>query len=117
MSKETKIMILTDKKSIIDLIGQDIVAEIADDHVHGTEEFNSDFPAVNRLKEAWWEEAESSLDSFQLHDFLNRIDFDTIADEAIEQAELRQEAENEANDLDGWEYDRETGEYNERRYW
>ena len=80
MSKETN-MILTDKKSIIDLIGQDIVAEIADDHVHGTEEFNSDFPAVNRLKEAWWEEAE-----------------------------------NEANDLDGWEYDRETGEYNERGY-
>ena len=116
MSKETN-MILTDKKSIIDLIGQDIVAEIADDHVHGTEEFNSEFPAVNRLKEAWWEEAEDSLNAFQLHDFLHRIDFNEIADEAIEQAESRLEAENEANDLDGWEYDRETGEYNERRYW
>ena len=116
MSKETN-MILTDKKSIIDLIGQDIVAEIADDYVYGTEEFNSEFPVVNSLKEAWWGQAEGNLNSFQLHDFLNRIDFDTIADEAIEQAELRQEADNEANDLDGWEYDRETGEYTERRYW
>ena len=89
-------MILTDKKSIIDLIGQDIVAEIADDHVHGTEEFNSDFPAVNRLKEAWWEEAENTLSSFQLHDFMGRIDFETIAEQAIDQAEERYEAELES---------------------
>ena len=110
-------MLLTNKNSVIKLIGQDIVNEIADDFVYGTEEFNSSFPVVESLKEAWWEKAEDSLTSFQLHDFLNRIDFDTIAEQAIEQAEARYEAELEGQSLDGWEYDKETGEWDERRYW
>ena len=109
-------MLLTNKNSVIKLIGQDIVNELADDFVYGTEEFNSSFPVVERLKEAWWEEAENSLTSFQLHDFMHRIDFDTIAEEAIDQAEARYEAELEGQSLDGWEYDSETGEYSEKRW-
>ena len=67
-------MLLTNKNSVIKLIGQDIVNEIADDFVYGTEEFNSEFPVVERLQEAWWDRAEDSLTSFQLHDFMGRID-------------------------------------------
>jgi len=109
-------MLLTNKKSVIELIGQDIVNEIADDYVYGTKEFNSSFPVVESLKEAWWEEAENTLSSFQLHDFMGRIDFETIAEQAIDQAENRYEALLEAESLDGWEYDRETGEYSEKRW-
>lgn len=109
-------MLLTNKQSVIKLIGQDIVNEIADDYVYGTEEFNASFPVVESLKEAWWEKAEDTLSSFQLHDFMGRIDFDTIAEEAIEQAEERYEALLNAENLDGWEYDRETGEYSEKRW-
>ena len=109
-------MLLTNKNSVIKLIGQDIVNEIADDYVYGTEEFNSSFPVVERLKEAWWEEAENTLSSFQLHDFMGRIDFDTIAEQAIDQAEDRYEALLAGESLDGWEYDKETGEYSEKRW-
>lgn len=109
-------MLLTNKNSVIKLIGQDIVNELADDFVYGTEEFNTSFPVVERLKEAWWEEAENSLSSFQLHDFMGRIDFDTIAEQAIDQAEARYEALLAGESLDGWEYDSETGEYNEKRW-
>ena len=109
-------MLLTNKNSVIKLIGQDIVNEIADDFVYGTEEFNSEFPVVERLQEAWWDRAEDSLTSFQLHDFMGRIDFDTIAEQAIDQAEDRYEAELEGQSLDGWEYDKETGEYSEKRW-
>ena len=109
-------MILTNKKSVIELIGQDIVNEIADDYAYGTEEFNSSFPVVERLKEAWWEEAENTLSSFQLHDFMGRIDFETIAEQAIDQAENRYDDLLEAKSLDGWEYDKETGEYSEKRW-
>ena len=109
-------MLLTNKKSVIKLIGQDIVNEIADDFVYETEEFNSEFPVVERLQEAWWDRAEDSLTSFQLHDFMGRIDFDTIAEQAIEQAEARYEAELEGQSLDGWEYDKETGEWDEKRW-
>jgi hypothetical protein len=94
--KETKLMLLTNKNSVIKLIGQDIVNELADDYVYGTEEFNSSFPVVERLKEAWWEEAENTLSSFQLHDFMGRIDFESIAEQAIDQAEERYEAELES---------------------
>ena len=109
-------MLLTNKNSVIKLIGQDIVNEIADDFVYGTEEVNSEFPVVERLQEAWWDRAEDSLTSFQLHDFMGRIDFDTIAEQAIEQAEARYEAELEGQSLDGWEYDKETGEWDEKRW-
>ena len=109
-------MLLTNKNSVIQLIGQDIVNEIADDFVYGTEEFNLEFPVVERLQEAWWDRAEDSLTSFQLHDFMGRIDFDTIAEQAIDQAEDRYEAELEGQSLDGWEYDKETGEYSEKRW-
>lgn len=109
-------MLLTNKNSVIKLIGLDIVNEIADDYVYGTEEFNSSFPVIERLKEAWWEEAENSLTSFQLHDFMHRIDFDTIAEEAIDQAEDRYESLLAGESLDGWEYDKETGEYSEKRW-
>jgi hypothetical protein len=109
-------MLLTNKKSVIELIGQDIVNEIADDYVYGTEEFNSSFPVVERLKEAWWEEVENTLSSFQLHDFMGRIDFETIAEQAIDQAENRYDNLLEAKSLDGWEYDGETGEYSEKRW-
>ena len=110
-------MLLTNKNSVIQLIGQDIVNEIADDFVYGTEEFNSEFPVVERLQEAWWDRAEDSLTSFQLHDFMGRIDFDTIAEQAIDQAEARYEAELEGKSLDGWEYDKETGEWDEKKYY
>ena len=110
-------MLLTNKNSVIKLIGQDIVNEIADDFVYGTEEFNSEFPVVERLQEAWWDRAEDSLTSFQLHDFMGRIDFDTIAEQAIDQAEDRYEAELEGKSLDGWEYDKETGEWDEKKYY
>ena len=109
-------MLLTNKNSVIKLIGQDIVNEIADDFVYGTEEFNSEFPVVERLQEAWWDRAEDSLTSFQLHDFMGRIDFDTIAEQAIDQAEARYEALLDGQSLDGWEYDSETGEYSEKRW-
>ena len=46
--------------------------------------------------EAWWEEAENTLSSFQLHDFMGRIDFESIAEQAIDQAEERYEAELES---------------------
>ncbi len=112
-------MILTNKNSVLTLIGQDIVNELADDYVYGTEEFNSSFPVVERLKEAWWEEAENTLSSFQLHDFMGRIDFETIAEQAIDQAENRYEDLSEAQEYednpDNWVYDKETGCWDENK--
>ena len=40
---------------------------------------------------------------------MGRIDFETIAEQAIDQAEERYEAELEGQSLDGYEYDKETG--------
>lgn len=110
-------MILTDNKSIEKLIGLDIIAEIADDYTFSTDAVNKEFPVVDQLQDAWVERVEDSLSSYQIHDFLGRIDWQSIADNAIMRAEERRDAEAESEDLSGWEYDKETGEYNERRYW
>ena len=74
-------MILTDKNSITKLIGLDIVAEIADDYTFETAEFNAKYPVVARLQEAWWEAVEDLLDAYQIEQFLERIDWDAIAQE------------------------------------
>jgi len=111
-------MILTDKNSITKLIGLDIVAEIADDYTFETAEFNAKYPVVARLQEAWWEAVEDLLDAYQIEQFLERIDWDAIAQDAINSAEERRDAEEEANEYyenpDNWIYDKETGVWDER---
>ena len=118
MSKETKNMILTDNKSIAKLIGLDIVAEIGDDYTYQTDAENAQYTPVDALKEMWLEEVEDKLTSFQIHDFMGRIDWETIADDAIMRAEERRDAEAEAQEYednpDNWVYDRETGVWDER---
>ena len=111
-------MILTDKNSITKLIGLDIVAEIADDYTFSTDAENAQFPVVARLQEAWWEAVEDLLDAYQIEQFLERIEWDAIAQDAINAAEDRREAEEieieyEENP-DNWIYDKETGVYSER---
>ena len=118
MSKETKNMILTDNKSIAKLIGLDIVAEIGDDYTYQTDAENAQYTPVDALKEMWLEEVEDKLTSFQIHDFMGRIDWESIADDAIMRAEERRDAEAEAQEYednpDNWVYDRETGVWDER---
>jgi len=111
-------MILTDKNSITKLIGLDIVAEIADDYTFSTDAENAQFPVVARLQEAWWEAVEDLLDAYQIEQFLERIEWDAIAQDAINAAEDRREAEEieieyEENP-DNWIYDKETGVWDER---
>ena len=111
-------MILTDNKSVEKLIGLDIVAEIADDYTYETAEFNAKYPVADLLQEAWLEVVEDKLTSFQIHDFMGRIDWNSIADEAISEAEERRDAEEEAREYeenpDNWIYDKETGVWDER---
>jgi len=111
-------MILTDNKSIAKLIGLDIVAEMADDYTYETAEFNAKYPVADLLQEAWLEVVEDKLTSFQIHDFMGRIDWNSIADEAISEAEERRDAEEEAREYeenpDNWIYDKETGVWDER---
>lgn len=127
MSKETKNMILTDNKSIEKLIGQDIIDEIADDYTWKSEKFMTKtkelmYPdaksVADEIKDAWVDEVEDKLTSFQIHDFMGRIDWDSIADEAIWRAEERRDHETEAQEYednpDNWVYDRETGVWDER---
>ena len=111
-------MILTDNKSIAKLIGLDIVAEMADDYTYETAEFNAKYPVADLLQEAWLEVVEDKLTSFQIHDFLGRIDWNSIADDAIMRAEERRDAEEEAREYeenpDNWIYDKETGVWDEK---
>ena len=114
-------MILTDNKSIAKLIGLDIVAEMADDYTYETAEFNAKYPVADLLQEAWLEVVEDKLTSFQIHDFLGRIDWNSIADDAIMRAEERRDAEEEAREYeenpDNWVYDKETGYWDEKNYY
>ena len=110
-------MILTDNKSIAKLIGLDIVAEIADDHVYSTAEEQAKHPVTVRLQEAWWEAVEDLLDAYQIDQFLERIDWEQIAEDAIDAAEVRLESETEDDNLDGYVYDRETGVWEEKKYY
>ena len=127
MSKETKIMILTDNKSIEKLIGLDIIDEIADDYTWKSEVLMTKtkelmYPdaksVAEGIKESWVDEVEDSLTSYQVHDFMHRIDFNSIADHAIMRAEERRDAEAEAQEYednpDNWIYDKETGVWDER---
>tara|TARA_R100000951_G_scaffold58579_1_gene49239 strand:- start:288 stop:626 length:339 start_codon:yes stop_codon:yes gene_type:complete len=111
-------MILTDNKSIANLIGLDIIAEIADDYTFETAEFNAKYPVADRLQEAWVEAVEDQLDSYQIAQFLGRIEWDAIAQDAINAAEERRDAEAEAQEYydnpDNWIYDKETGVWDER---
>lgn len=111
-------MILTDNKSVEKLIGLDIVAEIADDYTYETAEFKAKYPVADLLQEAWLEVVEDKLTSFQIHDFLGRIDWNSIADDAIMRAEERRDAEEEAREYeenpDNWIYDKETGVWDEK---
>jgi hypothetical protein len=120
-------MILTDNKTIANLIGLDIIAEIADDYTWKSEKFMTKtkelmYPdaksVATEIKDAWFDEVEDKLTSFQLYDFSNRIDFQSIADTAIEEAEERRDAEAEAKEYqdnpDNWIYDKETGVWDER---
>ena len=120
-------MILTDNKSIEKLIGQDIIDEIADDYTWKSEKFMTKtkelmYPdaksVADEIKDAWVDEVEDKLTSFQIHDFMGRIDWDSIADEAIWRAEERRDHETEAQEYednpDNWVYDRETGVLDER---
>ena len=111
-------MILTDKNSITKLIGLDIVAEMADDYTYSTDAENAQFPVADLLKEAWVEAVEDQLTSYQIADFLGRIDWDAIAQDAINAAEERRDAEEEAREYeenpDNWIYDKETGVWDER---
>lgn len=111
-------MILTDNKSITKLIGLDIVAEIADDYTFSTDAENAQFPVVDLLKDAWVEAVEDQLTSYQIANFLGRINWDVIAEDAIREAEERRDAEEEARDYneipDNWIYDKETGVWDER---
>jgi hypothetical protein len=111
-------MILTDKNSITKLIGLDIVAEIADDYTFETAEFNAKYPVADRLQEAWVEAVEDQLTSYQIAEYLGRIEWDAIAADAIIAAEDRREAEEieieyEENP-DNWIYDKETGVWDEK---
>ena len=114
-------MILTDNKSIAKLIGLDIVAEMADDYTYETAEFNAKYPVADLLQEAWLEVVEDKLTSFQIHDFMGRIDWNSIADDAIMRAEERRDAEEEAREYeenpDNWVYDKETGYWDEKNYY
>lgn len=114
-------MILTDNKSVEKLIGLDIVAEIADDYTYETAELNAKYPVADLLQEAWLEVVEDKLTSFQIHDFLGRIDWKSIADDAIMRAEERRDAEEEAREYeenpDNWVYDKETGYWDEKNYY
>ena len=110
-------MILTDNKSITNLIGQDIVSEIADDHVYSNAEDQAKYPVVERLQDAWWEAVEDLLDSYQAAQFLGRIDWDQIAEDSIDQAEIRKESDEQEEDFDGYFYDRETGVWEEKKYY
>ena len=111
-------MILTDNKSIAKLIGLDIVAEIADDYTYQTDAENAQYTPVAALKEMWLEEVEDQLTSYQIAEYLGRIDWNSIADEAISAAEERRDAEEEAREYeenpDNWIYDKETGVWDER---
>ena len=111
-------MILTDKNSITKLIGLDIVAELADDYTYETAGFNAKYPVADRLQEAWLEAVEDQLTSYQIAEYLGRIDWDAIAQDAINAAEERRDAEEEANEYyenpDNWIYDKETGVWDER---
>jgi len=111
-------MILTDNKSITKLIGLDIVAEIADDYTFSTDAENAQFPVVDLLKDAWVEAVEDQLTSYQIVNFLGRINWDVIAEDAIREAEERRDAEEEAREYnenpDNWIYDKETGVWDER---
>ena len=111
-------MILTDNKSITKLIGLDIVAEIADDYTYQTEAENKQYPVVDQLQEAWVEAVEDQLTSYQIAEYLGRIEWDAIAADAINAAEERRDAEEieveyEENP-DNWIYDKETGVWDER---
>lgn len=111
-------MILTDNKSIVKLIGQDIIDEIADDYTYSTDAENAQFPVADLIKEAWVDAVEDDLTSYQVHDFMHRIDFNSIADHAIREAEERRDAEEEAREYyenpDNWVYDKETGVWDEK---
>ena len=120
-------MILTDNKSVEKLIGLDIIAEIADDYTWKSEKFMTKtrelmYPdaksVADEIKDAWVDEVEDKLTSFQIHDFMGRIDWDSIADEAIWRAQERRDHETEAQEYednpDNWVYDRETGVWDER---
>ena len=111
-------MILTDKNSITKLIGLDIVAEIADDYTFSTDAENAQFPVADLLKEAWVEAVEDQLTSYQIAEYLGRIDWESIAADAIIAAEDRRDAEEEAREYeenpDNWIYDKETGVWDER---
>ena len=111
-------MILTDNKSITKLIGLDIVSEIADDYTFSTDAENAQFPVVDLLKDAWVEAVEDQLTSYQIANFLGRINWDVIAEDAIREAEERRDAEEEAREYyenpDNWIYDKETGVWDER---
>ena len=120
-------MILTDNKNITKLIGQDIIDEIADDYTWKSERFMTKtrelmYPdaksVAEEIKDSWVDAVEDDLTSFQVHDFMHRIDFNSIADYAIIRAEERRDAEEEVREYDenpdNWVYDRETGTSSER---
>lgn len=110
-------MILTDNKSITNLIGLDIVAEIADDHVYSNAEDQAKYPVTERLQEAWYEAVEDLLTSYQIAQFIGRINWDEISEEAIIQAEIRKESDEQEENYDGYFYDRETGVWEEKQYY
>tara|TARA_R110000787_G_scaffold951_3_gene3520 strand:+ start:92 stop:430 length:339 start_codon:yes stop_codon:yes gene_type:complete len=111
-------MILTDNKAIANLIGLDIVAEIADDYTYQTDIENAQYSPVDALKDMWLEEVEDQLNSYQIAQYLGRIDWNGIADDAINAAQERRDAEEEAKEYqdnpDNWIYDKETGVWDER---
>ena len=111
-------MILTDNKAIANLIGLDIVAEIADDYTYQTDIENAQYSPVDALKDMWLEEVEDQLNSYQIAQYLGRIDWNGIADDAINAAQERRDAEEEAKEYednpDNWVYDKETGVWDER---
>ena len=111
-------MILTDNKAIANLIGLDIVAEIADDYTYQTDIENAQYSPVDALKDMWLESVEDQLNSYQIAEYLGRIDWNGIADDAINAAQERRDAEEEAKEYqdnpDNWIYDKETGVWDER---
>jgi len=111
-------MILTNKNSITKLIGLDIVAEIGDDYTYQTDAENKQYSPVDALKEMWLEEVEDQLNSYQIAEYLGRIDWNGIADDAINAAQERRDAEEEAKEYEdnpnNWIYDKETGVWDER---
>lgn len=120
-------MLLTDNKSITKLIGQDIIDEIADDYTWKSEQRIGEtrelmYPdaksVAEGIKDSWFDAVEDDLTSFQVHDFMHRIDFQSIADHAIMRAEERRDAEEEAREYqdnpDNWIYDKETGVWDEK---